>query len=115
MGLDETGNDASKDAKDRECHMTSDTKDTVMAAGLTPAFAHVKTSARMLPNDVEIPRRMQNNTRWCVPVMAAGLQTWYPHMADCWSHGKKKTTFTIIQSPTGTCLKPEQGFLYPAL
>lgn len=56
---DEAGYDANKKVKGRKRHIATDTKGTVMAAGVTSAFVHDKTGARVLRDDVEDIRRVE--------------------------------------------------------
>jgi transposase len=50
---DEAGYDANKKGKGRKRHIATDTQGNVMAAGVTSAFVHDKTGARVLKDDVE--------------------------------------------------------------
>jgi transposase len=50
---DEVGYDANKKIKGRKRHLATDTQGNVMAAGVTSAFVHDKTGARVLRDDVE--------------------------------------------------------------
>lgn len=50
---DEVGYDANKKIKGRKRHIATDTQGNVMAAGVTSAFVHDKTGARVLRDDVE--------------------------------------------------------------
>ncbi|TCZ72726.1 IS5 family transposase [Flaviaesturariibacter aridisoli] len=50
---DEVGYDAGKKVKGRKRHLAVDTQGTVIAAGVTSAFVHDKTGARVLRDDVE--------------------------------------------------------------
>jgi len=56
---DETGYDANKKVKGRKRHLATDTKGNVMAAGVTSAFVHDKTGARVLRDDVEDRMRVK--------------------------------------------------------
>lgn len=50
---DEVGYDANKKVKGRKRHIATDTQGNVMAAGVTSAFVHDKTGARVLKEEVE--------------------------------------------------------------
>ena len=50
---DEVGYDANKKVKGRKRHLATDTQGNIMAAGVTSAFVHDKTGARVLKDDVE--------------------------------------------------------------
>lgn len=50
---DEVGYDANKKIKGRKRHIATDTQGNVVAAGITSAFVHDKTGARVLKDDVE--------------------------------------------------------------
>jgi transposase len=50
---DEVGYDANKKVKGRKRHIATDTEGNIMAAGVTSAFVHDKTGARVLKDDVE--------------------------------------------------------------
>lgn len=50
---DEVGYEANKKVKGRKRHIATDTQGNVMAAGVTSAFVHDKTGARVLKDDVE--------------------------------------------------------------
>lgn len=50
---DEVGYDANKKIKGRKRHIATDTKGNIMAAGVTSAFVHDRTGARVLQDDVE--------------------------------------------------------------
>lgn len=50
---DEVGYDANKKVKGRKRHIATDTQGNVVAAGVTSAFVHDKTGARVLKDDVE--------------------------------------------------------------
>lgn len=50
---DEVGYDANKKVKGRKRHIATDTQGNVVAVGVTSAFVHDKTGARVLQDDVE--------------------------------------------------------------
>lgn len=50
---EEAGYDANKKVKGRKRHIATDTQGNVVAAGVTSAFVHDKTGARVLKDDVE--------------------------------------------------------------
>jgi transposase len=50
---DEVGYDANKKVKGRKRHLATDISGNVIAAGVTSAFVHDKTGARVLKDDVE--------------------------------------------------------------
>jgi transposase len=50
---DEVGYDANKKVKGRKRHIATDTQGNIMAAGVTSAFVHDKTGARVLHDEVE--------------------------------------------------------------
>jgi transposase len=56
---DEVGYDAGKKIKGRKRHLATDTQGNVMAAGVTSAFVHDKTGARVLREDVEDRSRVK--------------------------------------------------------
>lgn len=56
---DEVGYDANKKVKGRKRHIATDTQGNVVAAGVTSAFVHDKTGARVLQDDVEDHRRVK--------------------------------------------------------
>jgi transposase len=50
---DEVGYEANKKVKGRKRHIATDTQGNIMAAGVTSAFVHDKTGARVLHDEVE--------------------------------------------------------------
>ena len=56
---DEVGYDANKKVKGRKRHIATDTQGNIMAAGVTSAYVHDKTGARVLRDDVEDHPRVQ--------------------------------------------------------
>lgn len=56
---DEVGYDANKKVKGRKRHLATDTQGNVIAAGVTSAFVHDKTGARVLQDDVEDRMRVK--------------------------------------------------------
>lgn len=56
---DEVGYDANKKIKGRKRHIATDTQGNVVAAGVTSAFVHDKTGARVLKDDVEDLRKVR--------------------------------------------------------
>jgi transposase len=56
---DEVGYDANKKIKGRKRHIATDTQGTIVAAGVTSAFVHDKTGARVLRDDVEDQQRVK--------------------------------------------------------
>lgn len=56
---DEVGYDGGKKVKGRKRHIATDTQGNVMAAGITSAYVHDKTGARVLKDDVEDLTRVQ--------------------------------------------------------
>lgn len=56
---DEVGYDANKKVKGRKRHIATDTQGNIVAAGVSSAFVHDKTGARVLKDDVEDPPKVQ--------------------------------------------------------
>jgi transposase len=56
---EEVGYDANKKVKGRKRHIATDTAGNIMAAGVSSAYVHDKTGARVLKDDVEDHPRVQ--------------------------------------------------------